>query len=141
VSAPTFVARKRNEPSLLSVAPTTVSPGFFSTGIGSPVSIDSSTAEAPSSTVPSTGTFSPGRTMTMSPTTTCSTGTSISSPPRVTRAVLAASPMSARMASDVRPLARASSSFPSSTKVMSSAEVSKKTGSAASAGTKVAATL
>ena len=44
------------------VAPMTRSPGCFSTGIGSPVTIDSSTALEPSSTTPSTGTFSPGRT-------------------------------------------------------------------------------
>ena len=46
-------------------------PASFSTGIGSPVSIDSSTALAPSSTTPSTGTFSPGRTRRRSPTWTC----------------------------------------------------------------------
>ena len=40
----------------------------FSTGNGSPVSIDSSTLERPSSTTPSTGTFSPGRTRRRSPT-------------------------------------------------------------------------
>ena len=48
-----------------------MSPGPFSTGIGSPVSIDSSTLERPSSTTPSTGTFSPGRTRSRSPTCTC----------------------------------------------------------------------
>ncbi len=56
------------------------SPGFFSTGIDSPVSIDSSTAERPSITTPSTGIFSPGRTMTTSPTITSSTGMSCSDP-------------------------------------------------------------
>ena len=35
----------------------TSSPGRFSTGIDSPVTIDSSTAEAPSATSPSTGIF------------------------------------------------------------------------------------
>ena len=44
------------------VAPITSSPWPLSTGIGSPVSIDSSTAEPPPTTTPSTGTFSPGRT-------------------------------------------------------------------------------
>ena len=43
-------------------------PARFSTGIGSPVSIDSSTALSPSSTTPSTGSFSPGRTRRRSPT-------------------------------------------------------------------------
>ena len=40
----------------------TSSPASLRLGIGSPVSIDSSTAELPSTTTPSTGTFSPGRT-------------------------------------------------------------------------------
>ena len=61
------------------VAPMTGSPAALSTGRLSPVSIDSSTVEAPSTTIPSTGTFSPGRTRTRSPTATCSTGTSTSS--------------------------------------------------------------
>ena len=42
------------------------------------VIIDSSTALLPSSTTPSTGTFSPGRTRSRSPGTTCSSGTSSS---------------------------------------------------------------
>ena len=58
----------------------TVSPVALSTGRLSPVSMLSSTAVAPSVTTPSTGTFSPGRTRTRSPTTTCSTGTSTSAP-------------------------------------------------------------
>ena len=49
------------------VPPVTRSPAAFSTGIGSPVTIDSSTALRPSSTTPSTGTFSPGRTRSRSP--------------------------------------------------------------------------
>ncbi len=56
----------------------TSSPGPFPTGMDSPVSMDSSTAERPSVTTPSTGIFSPGRTITRSPTSTSSTGTSIS---------------------------------------------------------------
>ena len=54
-------------PVWLSVAPTTRSPGPLSTGRGSPVSMDSSKVERPSSIRPSTGTFSPGRTRTRSP--------------------------------------------------------------------------
>ena len=46
----------------------------LSTGRLSPVSMDSSTADSPSSTVPSTGMRSPGRTTTMSPGRTSSTG-------------------------------------------------------------------
>ena len=60
VSRPTLVASNLSMPSLLSVAPITGSPGLFSTGSDSPVSIDSSTAERPSTTTPSTGIFSPG---------------------------------------------------------------------------------
>ena len=41
--------------------------GAFVAGIGSPVSIDSSTADMPSTTTPSTGTLSPGRTRSRSP--------------------------------------------------------------------------
>ena len=59
----------------LRVAPITrVARRPCSTGIGSPVSIDSSTCERPSSTTPSTGTFSPGRTRRRSPTCTWSSG-------------------------------------------------------------------
>ncbi len=49
--------------------------------------MDSSTSVAPSTTTPSTGIFSPGRTSTVSPATTWARGTSRSSPLRTTRAV------------------------------------------------------
>ena len=85
----------------LTVPPMTRSPGPFSTGIGSPVIIDSSTALVPSSTTPSTGTFSPGRTRSRSPTWTSSSGTSSSRPSaRSRRAVFGARPSSAWMALD-----------------------------------------
>ncbi len=42
-----------------------------------PVTIDSSTAEVPDSTIASTGIFSPGRTTISSPTATSSTGISV----------------------------------------------------------------
>ena len=125
VSRPTFVASNLSRPSLLSVAPITGSPGFFSTGSDSPVSIDSSTAERPSTTTPSTGIFSPGRTSTTSPTRTSSTGISSSVPSRTTRAVLARRPISFLIASLVRPLARASRYLPSLISVMITAAVSK----------------
>ena len=67
VSAPTFVARTTSRPPALTVAPTTSSPGCFSTGTDSPVSSDWSTALAPSSTTPSVATFSPGLTTKRSP--------------------------------------------------------------------------
>ncbi len=55
VSAPTFVARTRRVPTVFTVAPITSEPGAFSTGMDSPVTIDSSTSDSPSSTRPSVG--------------------------------------------------------------------------------------
>ena len=112
VSRPTRVARMTNEPVVLIVAPMTSSPTRFVAGIGSPVSIDSSTADVPSTTTPSTGTLSPGRTRRRSPATTTASSTSSSTPPRSRRAVVAWSPTSRRMAPVVRPFARASSHRP-----------------------------
>ena len=65
---PTFSERTTRLPLVLMVAPITLSPGRLVTGNGSPVSMDSSRALSPSSTTPSTGTFSPGRTRNASPT-------------------------------------------------------------------------
>ena len=112
VSRPTRVASTTIAPVVLSVAPTTSSPSTFSTGIGSPVSMDSSTAVRPVRTTPSTATFSPGRTRNRSPTATSAAGTSTSVPSRKTRAVLGVRSSSRRIASDMRPLARASSRRP-----------------------------
>ena len=67
VCAPTLVVRKRNVPVVFMVAAMTASPARFSTGTLSPVNRDSSTSETPSSTTPSTGIRSPGRTSTRSP--------------------------------------------------------------------------
>ena len=78
-------------------------------------------------TVPSTGIFSPGRTTMMSPTWTSSTGNSASTPSRITRAVLAWSPMIFRIASEVLPLAMASKSLPAKMKVIIMTAVSKNT--------------
>ena len=68
VSAPTRVARTTSRPPALTVAPVTSSPGPTSTGTGSPVSIDASTADVPSSTTPSVAICSPGRTTNRMPT-------------------------------------------------------------------------
>ncbi len=125
VSAPTAVARTVSSPLALRVAPATRSPAVFSTGMLSPVSIDSSTALSPSTTSPSTGTFSPGRTRTRSPTATSSTGTRTSSPSRTTRACLAPSSSSARIAWPARPRARASNQRPSERNAISRMAVSK----------------
>ena len=113
VSLPTASVRTIAEPAPFTVPPISRSPGCFSTGSGSPVSMASSTAVVPSRIVPSTGIVSPGRTITRSPTTTSSTGISRSCPSRCTRAVLGLSARSCWMAADVCPLARASSSRPS----------------------------
>ena len=118
VSLPTFVAVKVNDPVVLRVAPMTSSPAPLLTGIGSPVSMDSSTADEPSATTPSTGIFSPERTRTRSPGTTSAIGTSTSRPSRTTRAVLGWRPISLRTASPVWPLARASSILPNRIRVM-----------------------
>ena len=125
VSAPTAVARRVSVPSALMVAPATLSPGFLSTGTDSPVSIDSSTAEAPSVTSPSTGIFSPGRTRSRFPTLTCSTGTSRSWPSTMSRASLAPSSRRALIAVEARPLARASKYRPRRRKAMMRAEESR----------------
>ncbi len=113
ISFPTRSARMRRTPFTFRVPPTTASPSRFSTGMGSPVIIDSSTELSPPTTTPSTGTFSPGRTMMMSPGTTASTGTSTSRPSRMTVAVLGRRPTRLLMASDVFPFARASRYRPS----------------------------
>ncbi len=113
VSAPTFVARTTRRPEALIVAPASSEPGPTSTGTGSPVSSDWSTAEAPSTTVPSVATFSPGRTTNRSPTRSCSTGTTTSTPSRRTCASFAPSSSSARIAAPERRLARASKKRPS----------------------------
>ncbi len=117
VSSPTAVARIANQPPLETVAPVTESPIFFSTGTGSPVIADSSIDPEPSSTLPSTGTDSPARTMILSPTRTCSTGMTDSAPSRTTVAVLGARSISAVMASVVLFFARASKNFPNVIKV------------------------
>ncbi len=112
VSWPTRLARQRRYPERFRVAAETKSPGPLSTGTLSPVRALSSTALAPSSTTPSTGMFSPGRTAKISPGTTCSTGTWRSSSPRIKVAVLGAKSIRLRRASVVRPLDLASSIFP-----------------------------
>ena len=67
VSDPTRSACMMNDPVELIVAPMTWLLACFSMGIDSPVIIDSSTELWPSITMPSTGTFSPGRTRSLSP--------------------------------------------------------------------------
>jgi len=125
VSAPIAPVRTCSTPSSLTEPPVTVSPTALATGRLSPVISDSLTWLRPSMTWPSTGTRSPGRITTMSPTATCSTGVEISAPSTSTRATVGRSAFSARIASAVCRLARASSHLPSSTSVMTAAEASK----------------
>ena len=113
MSSPTLVASQRINPDRFSVPAETVLPAVLSTGILSPVSVDSSTALFPSKTIPSTGIFSPGRTTKTSPFATCSIGTVISVPFLSSVAVLGASFIRLFSASVVLPFERASSIFPS----------------------------
>ena len=62
VSRPTLSARMTNPPDWLRVPAMTLLPASLVTGMDSPVTSDSSSAERPSRMTPSTGTFSPGRT-------------------------------------------------------------------------------
>ena len=112
VSLPTLVARHLRKPDVLIVAALTLSPSALSTGTLSPVSADSFTAENPSSTTPSTGILSPGRTTKTSPGTTSAAGTLTSLPSLTIVAVLGVSFTRLLIASVVLPLARASSVFP-----------------------------
>ena len=112
VSSPTRVAVNRIVPSMFCVPEVTVSPAALLTGIDSPVTADSSTLVVPSVTVPSTGMRAPGRTTMVSPAARALTGTVSSTPSRRTVASCGASFISARRASVVCPLARASRYFP-----------------------------
>ena len=125
-SRPTARASMTSVPRPLSVPPVTASPGCFSTGNGSPLSIDSSTAEPPLRTAPSTGTRSPGLTRTRSPRMMDSSGTSDSVPSAATRiACLGASASKLFKAALVVLRARSSSTCPRRTSVTMLAEASK----------------
>ena len=89
MSPPTFVAVIVIVPFLFIVEPITVSSTFFSTGIDSPVNIDSSMAVIPLIILPSTGIFSPGLTISVSPTCTSFRGIITSLPSFKMRASLA----------------------------------------------------
>ena len=126
VSAPTFVARTTRRPPRFTVAPVTSSPPCFSTGIDSPVRNDWSTAEEPSSTIPSVAIFSPGRTTKRSPIRSSATGTRRSRPPASSTATsLAPSSSSAARAAPERRRARASAHLPASRKVVTTDATSK----------------
>ena len=125
VSAPTRIALTTSRPPTLTHPPTTGWSVPTSTGTASPVSMLASTADAPSTTTPSVATFSPGRTMNTSPTTSRSTGMRSSRPSRRTEASLAAISSSDASAAPERRRARASAYRPASTKVVTPAATSR----------------
>ena len=112
VSSPTLDARIRINPALFMVAAMTLSPGFFCTGMLSPVIAASSMLVVPSKTTPSAGTLLPGFTCRISPARISSAGISSTVPSRSTKAVLGAISISLVMASLVFPLERASRYLP-----------------------------
>ncbi len=127
VAAPPRHARTASAPWWFSVPAYTGAPSALSTGRLSPVSIDSSTAERPSITVPSAASRSPGRTSITSPGANAAASTSLT-PPRP----LAAPPRRRRRQRDqpahrVREprRARASRSLPTITNATIAAPASK----------------
>ena len=113
VSCPTCVALALTNPAPFTDAEISLSPSFFSTGMLSPVTADSSKDDAPSVITPSTATLSPGLTRKISPSFTSSAGISTSSPSRSITTVSGASFISLVIASLVFPLERASRYLPS----------------------------
>ena len=110
---------------MLIVPPAICEPGATSTGTDSPVSMDWSRADSPSSTTPSAGAFSPGRSTTRSPTSTSVAGTRTSSSSRRSRASFAPSSSRARIAALELRRARASRYRPTRTRVVITAATSK----------------
>ena len=129
VSAPIFSATMIRLPVPLIVPAVRAASTCFSTGRDSPVSIDSSTLEPPSTTFPSTGTRAPGRTRSRLPTCTSSSGTSDSWPlSSIRTATCGARSSSVSSAAEVRDLALISSICPNNTSTMITAAASKYTG-------------
>ena len=83
VSSPIRPTSTTSPPDPFIVPPTTSPPSTLSTGIASPVTIDSIHRGPSSRTAPSTGTRSPGRTRTRSPTRSAETSTISSTPSRI----------------------------------------------------------
>ncbi len=128
VAEPTCSDRMTSAPLVFMVAPMSLSPARLLTGRGSPVSIDSSSELLPSTTTPSTGTFSPGRTRSRSPTCTWVSGTSSSVPSvAMRRAVLGARPSKDLIAAEVCERAFNSRIWPNRVNEMMTAAASKYT--------------
>ena len=126
VSFPTLVALHLISPEVLRVAAYTLLPSLFSTGMLSPVIDDSSTELLPSMITPSTGIRSSAFTTNTSSTLTLSISTSFSAPFSSTiTAFLATSFMRFLSALVVLPFMRASSIFPTLTRVRITAADSK----------------
>ena len=124
-SDPTCSTRTSSAPAPLTVPPVTRMPSVFSTGSASPVSMDSSTWDWPSSTTPSAAIFSPGRMAMISPTRKVDAGRITQLSPSRTRASFGARSIRARMACPARPLARASIQRPRRISVTMTAAASK----------------
>ncbi|MBA7581794.1 hypothetical protein ES708_23705 [subsurface metagenome] len=88
-SSPTLSTLALKVPVRFREPPVTLLPLFLLTGKDSPVIIDSSTEETPSSTFPSTGILSPGLTKTKNPALTASIGMVNSPSENITRASFA----------------------------------------------------
>jgi hypothetical protein len=124
VSLPTRVARTLSRPFLLMVPPMTSEFSDFDTGMLSPVSSDSSTEDVPSTTTPSVGIFSPGRTTITSLTSSSSACTWTSTPSLTITAVLACRSIRRRIASEVLLFALASRYLPNRISAMIIVDVS-----------------
>ena len=126
VSRPTFSAFITSPPDARMVPAIRRSPGPLLTGSDSPVTIASSREAWPSITLPSTGTRSPGRTRSVSPTAISSTGASASDPSApMRRASFGVRSRSARMAPEVLSRAFSSITCPASTSTTITAAASK----------------
>ena len=141
-SAAVVVASRSKGPPAFTAPPRTVSPTARSTGSGSPVRALSSMMAGPACTVPSTGTTSPGRTRSRSPTAACSTGTSDSSVPAYRWATFGARPSRACSSRSARLAAHASRLRPvvSITVITAPAKCSSTTSVPSSARTAMAST-
>ena len=121
VSEPTPVARTCRNPLTATVPANTWSPSAFSTGMDSPVIDASSSAPDPPTTTPSTGTFAPFFTRTVSPVRTSRVGTSSCTPSRRTTATSGASATSSASAERVRSSVAVSSACPTANKNVTAA--------------------
>ncbi len=125
VSAPTFSASIKKDLFPLMVPATTASPFFLSTGIGSPVNIDSSIVLSPSVIFPSTGILSPGFTRNKSPFLIASIAMTLSVPFSTKMASVGANFNNSLMAPLVRLWALASNNCPNKTSVKITVVASK----------------